>query len=52
VAEELKHSPLEAEHERLGARLVPFAGWLMPVHYSSILDEHQAVRTGAGVFYI
>jgi aminomethyltransferase len=52
VAEELKHSPLEAEHERLGARLVPFAGWLMPVHYSSILDEHQAVRTGAGVFDI
>ncbi len=49
---ELKHSPLEAAHIALGARLVPFAGWNMPVQYTSILDEHHAVRTKAGIFDI
>ena len=49
---ELKSSPLESAHQSLGARLVPFAGWNMPVQYSSILDEHRAVRTDAGVFDI
>ena len=37
-------------HRRLGARLIEFGGWLMPVQYSSILEEHRAVRQRAGVF--
>lgn len=49
---DLKTSPLEGAHRALGARLVPFAGWNMPVQYTSILDEHRAVRTHAGVFDI
>ena len=49
---DLKHSPLEAAHIALGARLVPFAGWNMPVQYASILAEHHAVRTKAGIFDI
>jgi aminomethyltransferase len=43
---------LEALHVRLGGRLVPFAGWYMPVQYSSILQEHAAVRGKAGIFDI
>jgi aminomethyltransferase len=50
--QELKRSPLESAHQALGARLVPFAGWNMPVQYSSILDEHNAVRTKVGIFDI
>ena len=49
---DLKHSPLEAAHQALGARLVAFAGWNMPVQYSSIITEHTAVRTQAGIFDI
>lgn len=49
---ELKHTPLEAAHVKLGAKLVSFAGWNMPVQYTSIIDEHQAVRTKAGIFDI
>jgi len=49
---ELKSSPLETAHLELGARLVPFAGWNMPVQYSSIIDEHHAVREAVGVFDI
>jgi aminomethyltransferase len=52
VSHELKHSPLEAAHQALGARLVPFAGWNMPVQYASIIDEHHAVRDKAGIFDI
>jgi len=52
VTSELKHSPLEAAHQALGARLVPFAGWNMPVQYTSILAEHHAVRSSAGIFDI
>jgi len=37
---------------RLGARMVPFAGWLMPVQYTSIVEEHQAVRNNVGIFDI
>lgn len=37
-------------HRALGARLIPFAGWRMPVHYTGILNEHHAVRTAAGLF--
>jgi len=43
---------LEPAHLAHGARLVPFAGWFMPVQYSGITDEHLAVRTHAGVFDI
>jgi aminomethyltransferase len=46
----LRRTPLYERHAALGARLVPFAGWEMPVQYTSIRDEHRAVRTSAGVF--
>jgi aminomethyltransferase len=49
---DLKRSPLEGAHLALGARLVPFAGWNMPVQYSSIIDEHKAVREKVGIFDI
>ena len=49
---DLKHSPLESAHQALGARLVPFAGWNMPVQYASIIAEHTAVRTQVGIFDI
>ena len=47
-----KKTPLDEQHVRLGARMVPFAGWLMPVQYTSIVEEHQAVRTNVGIFDI
>src|SRR3954469_5846670 len=47
-----KKTPLYDEHMRLGAKMVPFAGWLMPVQYTSIVEEHPAVRTTVGVFDI
>jgi aminomethyltransferase len=47
-----KKTPLYDEHVRLGAKMVPFAGWLMPVQYTSIVNEHQAVRNNVGVFDI
>jgi aminomethyltransferase len=47
---EVLHTPLEAEHRALGARLGPFAGWLMPIEYAGTLKEHQAVRQDVGVF--
>lgn len=46
----LRRTPLFAEHRRLGARLVPFAGWEMPVEYAGIVAEHLAVRRAAGLF--
>jgi aminomethyltransferase len=46
----LRRTPLYERHAALGARLVPFAGWEMPVQYAGIADEHRAVRTRAGVF--
>jgi len=46
----LQQTPLCAAHQELGARLVPFAGWLMPVQYEGILAEHRAVRTAMGLF--
>jgi aminomethyltransferase len=46
----LHHTPLRDRHEALGARLIDFAGWLMPVQYAGILDEHRAVRERAGLF--
>ncbi|MGI9659092.1 MAG: glycine cleavage system aminomethyltransferase GcvT [Gaiellaceae bacterium] len=47
---ELRRTPLFAHHERLDARFVPFAGWQLPVQFSSIVAEHRAVRSTAGVF--
>jgi aminomethyltransferase len=47
----LKHTPLHAEHERLGGKMVPFAGYEMPVQYpAGIIAEHQTVRKAAGLF--
>ncbi len=46
----LKRTPLYDEHRAIGARLVEFGGWEMPVQYSGIIEEHRAVRTAAGVF--
>ena len=48
--ETLLHTPLHGEHVALGARLVPFAGWEMPVQYAGIVEEHNAVRGAAGMF--
>lgn len=48
--EPLLRTPLYAAHLALGARMVPFAGWEMPVQYSGIIDEHRAVRARAGLF--
>ncbi|MGE5208573.1 MAG: glycine cleavage system aminomethyltransferase GcvT [Alphaproteobacteria bacterium] len=47
-----KKTPLYGEHLRLGAKIVPFAGWLMPVQYTSIVEEHQTVRNNVGIFDI
>ena len=46
----LLQTPLHARHVAAGARLVPFAGWEMPVQYEGVIPEHRAVRTDAGVF--
>ena len=50
VADSPKRTPLHSDHEALGARIVPFAGWLMPLQYAGISAEHQAVRERAGLF--
>src|SRR3954454_14630782 len=46
----LRETPLHDRHVALGARMVPFAGWEMPVQYEGVIQEHRAVRTDAGVF--
>src|ERR671930_564938 len=46
----LQRTPLHDRHVALGARLVPFAGWEMPVQYEGVISEHRAVRTDCGVF--
>jgi aminomethyltransferase len=46
----LLRTPLYERHVALGARMVPFAGWEMPVQYEGVIPEHRAVRGGAGVF--
>jgi aminomethyltransferase len=48
--EEIKHVPLEEVHTALGAKMVPFAGYIMPVRYSSDIEEHTIVRKAAGIF--
>lgn len=50
VTESLKRTPLHAEHVKAGGRMVPFAGWEMPVQYAGVSAEHTAVRERAGLF--
>jgi glycine cleavage system T protein (aminomethyltransferase) len=50
MAQTLQRTPLHDRHVALGARLVPFAGWEMPVQYEGVIQEHRAVRTDCGVF--
>ena len=50
MAYTLQRTPLYDRHVALGARMVPFAGWEMPVQYEGVITEHRAVRTDAGVF--
>ncbi|MGC8636742.1 MAG: glycine cleavage system aminomethyltransferase GcvT [Athalassotoga sp.] len=47
---ELKKTPLWSEHKRLGAKMVEFGGWEMPLQYTSIIEEHKTVRESAGIF--
>ena len=46
----LLKTPLHDRHVALGARMVPFAGWEMPVQYEGVISEHRAVRADCGVF--
>ena len=46
----LSRTPLYARHVALGARMVPFAGYEMPVQYEGVIEEHRAVRTDGGAF--
>jgi len=48
----MKRTPLYSAHQKLGAKLIEFGGWEMPVQYTSITDEHLAVRKAAGIFDI
>jgi aminomethyltransferase len=47
-----KTTPLYQDHVRRGAKIIPFGGWLMPVQYTSIVEEHQTVRNNVGIFDI
>jgi aminomethyltransferase len=47
---DIKHTPLTDVHKALGAKMVDFAGYLMPVAYGSIIEEHNAVRSNVGIF--
>ncbi len=46
----VKKTPLNETHRKMGAKMVPFAGWDMPVWYTSVIEEHNACRTAAGLF--
>ncbi|HEV8661329.1 MAG TPA: glycine cleavage system aminomethyltransferase GcvT, partial [Thermoanaerobaculia bacterium] len=46
----LKKTPLHGLEKELGGKMVDFGGWELPVQYSGIIEEHQAVRTNVGVF--
>ena len=48
--ERLMRTPLYETHKNLGAKLIPFAGWEMPVWYTSVMEEHLATRQAAGLF--
>ena len=50
MTQTLQRTPLHDRHVALGARMVPFAGWEMPVQYAGVIQEHLAVRTDAGAF--
>ena len=50
MSDTLARTPLYDLHAELGGRLVPFAGWEMPVQYTGIIEEHMAVRKTAGLF--
>jgi len=50
MTETLRRTSLYEQHKKAGGRIVPFAGWEMPVQYTGITDEHTAVRTAAGMF--
>src|SRR5258706_1912842 len=50
MAQTLQRTPLHDRHVALGARMVPFAGWEMPVQYEGVIQEHRAVRPDAGAF--
>jgi aminomethyltransferase len=50
VDADLRQTPLQEEHEALGAKLGEFAGWSMPIEYAGVLTEHRAVREAAGMF--
>ena len=50
MAQMLLKTPLHDRHVALGARMVPFAGWEMPVFYEGVISEHRAVRADCGVF--
>lgn len=48
--QDLKRTPLYQNHQKAGAKFVPFAGWEMPVQYTGVIEEHKAVRSSAGLF--
>jgi glycine cleavage system aminomethyltransferase T len=50
MTESLKKTPLNEVHHQLKARMVDFAGWELPVWYTSVLEEHKTVRSAAGIF--
>jgi len=50
VSNEIKRTPVNEFHRSIGAKMIPFAGWDMPVWYSSVVEEHLAVRQAAGLF--
>ncbi|HET6498528.1 MAG TPA: glycine cleavage system aminomethyltransferase GcvT [Coriobacteriia bacterium] len=50
MGRELTKTPLYSEHQALGARMGPFAGYEMPIQFSGVTEEHRAVRTSAGIF--
>jgi aminomethyltransferase len=52
LPEMLRRTPLYSSHQRLGGKLIEFGGWEMPVQYTTITDEHLAVRKAAGIFDI
>ena len=46
----MQQTALDSRHRALGARMIPFAGWEMPVQYAGLVEEHKAVRSAAGLF--
>ena len=50
IRQTMKRTPRHGEHVALEAKMVPFAGWEMPIQYTSVLDEHMTVRSRCGLF--